>query len=79
MRVIIGKSLGNRLVFTENTAFVGLEFAASIKVNKDGSTRTHFFDHVLLRHTSVMTFSDVVNIFNISNNGTAGPTATTLW
>ena len=79
MRVIIGKGLRNRLVFTENTAFVGLEFASCIKVNKDGTTRTHFFNHVLLRHTSVMAFSDVVNVFNISYNGTVGPTATALW
>ena len=48
MRVVIGEGLRHRLVFTENTALVGLEFAACIKVDKDGSTSTYFFDHVLL-------------------------------
>ena len=78
MRVVIGEGLRHGLVFTENTALVGLELAACIEVNKDGSTSTYFFDHVLLRHASVVAFSDVVNVFNISNDGAVGPTATTL-
>ena len=48
MRVVIGEGLRHRLVFTENTALVGLELAACIEVNEDGSTSTYFFDHVLL-------------------------------
>ena len=78
MRVVIGEGLRHGLVFTENTALVSLEFAACIEVNKDGSTSTYFFDHILLRHAAVMAFSDVVNVFNISNDGAVGPTAATL-
>lgn len=78
MRVVIGEGLRHGLIFTENTALVGLEFAACIEVNKDGSTGTHFLDHVLFRHAAVMAFSDVVNVFYISNNGAFRPTATTF-
>ena len=78
MRVVIGEGLRHGLIFTKNTALVGLEFAASVEVNKDGSTCTHFFDHVLFRHATVMALTNVVNVFNISNNGAVGPTAATL-
>ena len=78
MRVVVGEGLRHGLVFTENTALVGLELAACIEVNEDGSTGTHFLDHVLFRHAAVMAFSDVVNVFYISNNGAFRPTAATL-
>ena len=78
VRVIIGEGLRHGLVFTEDTALVGLEFAACVEIDQDGSASTYFLDHVLLRHATIMAFSNVVNVARTSNEGAVGPTATTL-
>ena len=66
-------------VFRKNAAFVSLELATGIEVDQDWASRSHFLDHVLLAHPSVVPRSHVVGVFDPGDSLTARPFAATFW
>ena len=66
-------SRGDGTIFAENTTLVGLELGSCVEIDQDGTSGSHFFEHVLFGHATVMAVAYVVSVLDASDLRAFGP------